>query len=262
MELLATSFTGVFPTHLCNQTIDDMFSTARLECPVNCDNVMKGGDASNDCKGFGSGLCSNYVGWFDRVGNECDVYEEYDDPGCPTYGHLFANLDNIAANDACCYCDGGECLGTCHLTIDKQCANDIAWSVVIDNETIMCDWFEDNDSPGCANTYSRFLKMENVSDPRVSCCHCSGYICEDVSEWRDGRWGKFGTDYYDAEDDAFSCLWYETWDETWDESGCPLYGDKWPDSNGTTASEACCHCRYDSASTPPVCHDYNGWVDE
>jgi len=117
VELLATSFTGVFPTDLCNQTIEDMFSTARLECPVNCDNVMKGGDASNDCKGFGSGLCSNYVGCVDRDGRGCDVHEEYDNPGCPNLGHLHANLDNIAANDACCYCGGGECLGTCHNSV-------------------------------------------------------------------------------------------------------------------------------------------------
>jgi len=258
VELLATSFIGVFPPDLCNQTIEDMFTTTRIECPVNCNNVMEGGDASNDCKGFGSGLCSNYIDWVDRLGNSCDVYEEYENPGCPANGHLHHNSDNIAANDACCYCGGGECLGTCHVTIDKQCTNDMEWSVVIDNETISCDWFEDNDSPGCANTYSRFLQMENVSDPRVSCCHCSGYFCEDVSEWRDGRWGKFGADHYDDDDYVFSCLWYQKWDEP----GCPLYGDKWPDSEGVTANEACCHCGYDSVSIPPLCHDYNGWIDK
>ena len=46
-------------------------------------------------------------------------------------------------------------------------------------------------------------------------------------------------------------MWYEEWDEP----GCPLYGDKWPDGDGVTASEACCHCGYDSLSTPSVCHD-------
>ena len=100
------------------------------------------------------------------------------------------------------------------------------------------------------------LRLALLKELRLS-FNGSSYFCEDVSEWRDGRWGKFDTDYYDADDYVFSCLWYEEWDEP----GCPLYGDKWPDGDGVTASEACCHCGYDSNSTPSVCHDYNGWID-
>ena len=189
-------------------------------------------DATNGCGGFGSGLCSDYNGWVDEYGVGCDWYEDNEDPGCPNDGPFFPNEDGITANNACCYCSGGnvECI-TCYNTTDDECTNDAEWTAIVDNDTISCDWFERNDIPGCSNTYFQFLTMDNVSDPRESCCYCSEYGCQDVYEWHDVRWSEDGYGY------GLGCDWYEYYDEP----GCPNYGDKWPDNDDITAREACCY---------------------
>jgi len=245
VSLLATSFTGALPSDVCNRIIEDSSSTARLECPLKCDSEL------DDCGGFGSS-CYDYKRWVDSNEYGCDVYEYFGDAGCPYLGDCCPNDNGIAANDACCYCDGGEVeCNTCFNTTDKGCTNDAEWIAIFDNETISCDWFEENDMPGCANTYITFLIMDNVSDPRESCCYCSEYGCQDVYGWHDVRRYDYGWGH--------GCDWYEQYDE----AGCPLYGDAWPDDDGITAREACCHCHgYDPASDPPpACYDYNGWVD-
>lgn len=204
----------------------------------------------NDCGGFGFDYCSDYSEWVEEEGYVCELYMDKDEPGCPYDGNE-SSIDGITANEACCYCGGGKC-STCFTTINKGCTNDDEWSAVIGNETISCDWFEDNDEPGCAETYLQFIRMNNVTDPRKSCCHCSEYGCQDLKEWRDGRRNDYGKGY--------GCWWYEKWDQ----HGCPQYGDKWPDiENGITAREACCHCSgYDDTFALPVCYDYNNWVDK
>ena len=230
---------------MCNRIIEDPSSTARLECSLKCDSVF------DDCGGFGS-TCYDSSEWVNSVGYGCDVYESFGDPGCPFLGDCCPNENNITANDACCHCGGGEVeCNACFNTTDKGCTNDVEWTAIVRNETISCDWFEENDMPGCANTYVTFLSMDNVSDPRETCCYCSEYDCQDVYGWHDVRRDDFGWGH--------GCDWYRKWDEP----GCPNYGDRWPDNDGITAREACCHCQeYDPASTPaPACYDYNGWVD-
>ena len=254
VNILATSLTGVFPSDVCSRSIEDPASTIRLECPLNCDSTLKNtipdSGASNDCGGFESGLCSDYIGWGGSFGYGCGTYEIFDDPGCPSFGHLFPDEDGIRANDACCHCGGGECTTTCFNTTDKGCTNDDKWTAIVDNEIVSCDWFEENDEPGCANTYVTFLNMDNVSDPRESCCFCSEY-CQDLYEWLDIRWDGIG----------YSCDWYKEWDEP----GCPLYGYMWSDNDGITAREACCYCRGNdptSAPTSSKCYNYIGWINE
>jgi len=70
VSLLATSFTGIFPSDVCNRSIVDPSSSSRLECPLNCDsvldNVTSDSDASNDLGGFGSSLCSDYDGYINE----------------------------------------------------------------------------------------------------------------------------------------------------------------------------------------------------
>ena len=252
---------------MCNRNIKRAYSieeptgTLRLECPLNCDSVLENvttdSDSSNECGGFGSGLCSDYIGWLSSWGGRCDWYERNDDPGCPVYGDAWANEYGIFANDACCYCGGGECTSTCFNTTDKGCTNDDEWSAIVDNDTVSCDWFERNDEPGCLNTYSQFLSMENVPDPRDSCCYCSNYCFQDLYGWQDARWDSDLYGFDDDDFDGYGCWWYEKWDEP----GCPLYGDLWPDDDGITAREACCHCRGYNSTSPPACYDYNAWVD-
>ena len=79
--------------------------------------------------------------------------------------------------------------------------------------------------------------MDNVSDPRESCCYCSEYGCQNSAGWLDDR--------------GEGCDWYERAYAP----KCAEFEDTWPDENGITAREACCHC------VSPPCYDYNGWVD-
>jgi len=251
------SFTGTFPSDVCNRIIFDPSSTVRLECPLKC---YSGSPtlsyASNDGGGVASDLCSDYDGWIDRYGYGCDWYEARDAPGCPHHGHRYPNEDGIDANEACCHCSV-----ECFNTTNKSCTNDDEWTAIVHNETISCGWFEENDEPGCATTYFSFLLMDDVSDPRESCCYCSEYGCQDDYGWQDVRIynGIYEDDYYDdGYNFGHGCYWYEEWDEP----GCPKYGDTWPDEDGITAREACCHCRgYDPDSAPPACFDYDGWVN-
>lgn len=241
VTLLATSFTGVFPSDICYREIEDPSNVVRLECPMNCDILLENilvddgyESKSNDCGGFGSGICIDYFNYSDDFGRGCDWYEEEALPGCPYQGRG-------TVWEACCYCGGGDC-HTCYNTADKKCMNDDEWTASIDNERISCAWLEDNDKPGCPYMTLQLLSMDNVSDPRESCCHCSEY-CQDLDGWTDDR--------------SYGCTWYEIYDEP----GCPFYGGKWSNSNGISAREACCYCReYDGISAPPVCYDYNEWV--
>jgi len=140
-----------------------------LNSNIALENAIVDDVSSNDCGGFGSGLCSDSSGWVDVWGRECWWFEGNDDPGCPT-NFVFPNGDYVTSKDACCYCGGGECKDTCFSTLDKGCRNDEEWTAIINHEIISCDWFEENDEPGCVKTYYHFLSMDNVSDPRLSCC--------------------------------------------------------------------------------------------
>jgi len=259
VTLLATSLTGIFPSDVCIRSIEDPSSSQRLECPFSCNSTLENmnadSDAPNDCGGFGSGYCVDNVEWYDRTNNEgCNWYEFFDKPGCPDRGDEHPKEDGTTANDACCYCGGGEC-NTCFNTTDVYCTNDVNWTAIVGNKTISCDWFEDNDDPGCANTYIQFLTMDDVSDPRESCCYCSEYGCHNSAGWLDEK--------------GEGCNWYERKYSP----GCPEFEDKWPDENGITAREACCHCVSPPPSPPspspsspsspssPPCYNYIGWVN-
>lgn len=52
--------------------------------------------------------CVDIAGWTDAYGDGCEWYETYDQPGCPSYGDMWANpTTDVTPNQACCYCDGG-----------------------------------------------------------------------------------------------------------------------------------------------------------
>merc|ERR1712038_1179315 len=50
--------------------------------------------------------CEDYPNWQDSYGDGCEWYEEFDLPGCPTYGTNWNGGQGVA-KEACCYCDGG-----------------------------------------------------------------------------------------------------------------------------------------------------------
>ncbi len=288
--ILATAFTGILPSGICSGLVADPSNTVRLECPFRCDDEVNDEGAvhaddhlSNDCRGFGSRLCSDNNTWVDEKHNTCSWYEVEDDPGCPNYGHR-SSSDNITAIEACCYCGGGKC-SSCYNTLDTTCANDHQWTAVIASETISCEWFEENDDPGCAKTLNEFLTMSNVSDPRESCCYCSEYPAPTSSPSLTPTDGPPCFDYIGWLDlYGHGCDWYESYDDP----GCPNDDPNYADSEGITASIACCYCnggwletpsafptssdtpsyKYDPSSTPsltptdgPPCYDYIGWLD-
>eukprot|EP00494_Astrolonche_serrata_P029775 UN30042 len=52
-------------------------------------------------------VCTDYIGWFDSEGKDCDYYEKYE--MCQyDYIHIFENDDGYDGYDACCACGGGE----------------------------------------------------------------------------------------------------------------------------------------------------------
>jgi len=267
VDLLATKFTGVIPNEICKRKLENDAAIVRVECPMSCDWVendegilIGNGNASNDCGGFGSEFCSSNLKWRNfRFNFDCDFVTSVDAPNCPIWG-ISEDDSGFEAYEACCHCGGGIC-ETCYNSTEKECTNDKTWTAIVKNETVSCDWFEDNDLPGCANTYLDFLSIPNVNDPRISCCYCSAY-CQDASGWRDGR-SMWSTKIIVPEDvwNGYSCTFYETFDDP----GCPLLGDRWPDQNNMTAHDACCYCKKNEVSTPSLqdtCKDFSFWEDE
>ena len=84
----------------------------------------------------GSSGCSDVPNWKDSYGDGCDWYENYDSLGCPKYGSSY-NGGMGVAQDACCYCGGGN---------DGGCSDVPNWK---DSYGDGCDWYEKYDSPGC-----------------------------------------------------------------------------------------------------------------
>merc|ERR1712039_481717 len=56
-------------------------------------------------------------------GDGCDWYEANDSPGCPNYGNDYDAGQGVA-QDACCYCGGGNTGTSCSsFTRKNQCNN-------------------------------------------------------------------------------------------------------------------------------------------
>jgi hypothetical protein len=91
--------------------------------------------------------------WVDKDGDGCDLYERYDEPGCPKFGDYGGNMG--PADDNCCYC-----FGTCVDTPD--------W---VDKEGDGCDWYEANENPGCP-VFGDFGGDMGPADD--NCCFCFG----------------------------------------------------------------------------------------
>jgi len=67
--------------------------------------------------------CEDYPNWEDSYGDGCDWYEANDSPGCPNYGNDYDAGQGVA-QDACCYCGGGNTGTSCSsFTRKNQCNN-------------------------------------------------------------------------------------------------------------------------------------------
>uniref|UniRef100_A0A7S2LR02 Uncharacterized protein n=1 Tax=Leptocylindrus danicus TaxID=163516 RepID=A0A7S2LR02_9STRA len=106
--------------------------------------------------------------WF--AGDVGDDALEYDDAStrCGEYG-AWANPVNVAANDACCVCGGGDRTATPSVT-PKPCFDVPDWMDSLDRA---CAWYEihDND-PRCDNFGSLHVNKGFVAND--ACCVCGG----------------------------------------------------------------------------------------
>ena len=82
-----------------------------------------------------------------------------------------------------------------------------------------CDWYEENDYPGCPSSGEYGGNMGSAID---NCCYCYRVPCENTPNWVDK--------------DGDGCDWYEENDYP----GCPSYGNT--GGNMGIANENCCHC--------------------
>jgi len=214
---------------VCNHSIVDPSNFMHLECPLNCDSVLENvtadSDLSNDCGGYGSPACYDYNGWVNEYGYGCDAYEDWDDPGCPFYGDLYPNEDGITLKEACCYCGGGGSMNVPSPTVtpsvtptakpSHQYQPTVTPSVTPTDKP--SHQYEPTVTPSVTPTDKPSYYYEPTVIPSVS------PSCYDYIGW---------VDSYEE-----GCDWYEVYDP-----GCPWYGDLYPNEDGITANEACCHC--------------------
>jgi len=202
-------------------------------------------------------------------GNGCDWYEKNEEPGCPD---TKKNLGDMASPVLhCCYCGGGShtlpptispkpsSSPTSSANPTKFCLDTPNWK---DDEGDGCDWWEDNDEPGCPE-YGWITG--DMGYAKNNCCYCGGgshtlspttftgsptksavpssspTLCTDTEDWYD----------YSGND----CGWYEAMDVP----GCPRYGYlhslEYDDDDDYYYSDRlamhnCCHCKNTIDSTP------------
>ena len=154
-------------------------------------------------------LCTgNTPNWTDAYGFGCDLYEEYDSPGCPWYGDDF-NGTMGSARDNCCYCSSTYSRSPSTSPKPTVSPNPTyGWSPTVspyptygpyptvspttssDPSTTSspslctgntpnwtnaygdgCDWYEEYDLPGCPWLGDRYNGIMGVA--RDNCCYCS-----------------------------------------------------------------------------------------
>jgi len=200
------------------------------------------------------------------LGFGCDLYELYEEPGCPVQGPFWANDDNITGSQACCYCGGGflefppfsstisqvpsykyKPSSTPSLTPTNgpPCYDFIGW---IDSYKDGCEYYEDYDEPGCPD------QGQVSSDDGVlasdACCYCGGGFLEfptvspTTSQIPSNKYepsASPSSKCYDfigwMERHGGTCNLYKDTDDP----GGPNHGDD-ATLDGITANEGCCYC--------------------
>lgn len=130
--------------------------------------------ATNSFESTPPTTCINTPNWTDRFGDGCVFYETADDPGCPKEGNLYAG-EMGAATFHCCYCGGGRRGGgitlppTVYVTTNSPtpCVDTVNWNDGVHG----CDWYEENDGPGCPK-YGDLFGENIMGLARDHCCFC------------------------------------------------------------------------------------------
>eukprot|EP00526_Cylindrotheca_closterium_P006657 CAMPEP_0113625050 /NCGR_PEP_ID=MMETSP0017_2-20120614/12929_1 /TAXON_ID=2856 /ORGANISM="Cylindrotheca closterium" /LENGTH=751 /DNA_ID=CAMNT_0000535131 /DNA_START=180 /DNA_END=2432 /DNA_ORIENTATION=- /assembly_acc=CAM_ASM_000147 len=149
--------------------------------------------------------CQDVPGFYDFCGDGCWWYEEQDSPGCPEWGELIGTIDGdyvetklgineMEANQACCYCGGGISTPsvpeddptsspspeptdeptqtpTAYAT-DPSCVDMAEFEDYFGDN---CKWYQVNDDPLCPlwGSHQGGIGFENVT-AKTACCYCGG----------------------------------------------------------------------------------------
>lgn len=132
--------------------------------------------------------CQDAPDWEDSDGISCSWYVENDREGCPDCGGNWANDAGVDAHSACCWCGGGNdsdggnggSSPTPGPTPDPSpdptpgdgddCQDLRGW---LDSDNYGCEWYEENDAPGCPECGEWWTNSAGV-DANSACCHCGG----------------------------------------------------------------------------------------
>ena len=121
-------------------------------------NLTDGSDDDGGGGGYtnGTSCVDDPVNWVvDIFGSTCQWYFQNEEPGCPNYGED-TGTNGLPANEACCYCGGGACVDAAD------------W---IDNFGTGCQWYVDNDLPGCPS-YGGDTGTNGLT-ANEACCYCA-----------------------------------------------------------------------------------------
>jgi len=206
--------------------------------------------------------CTDYEGYVDTYGDDCQWYAQFDDPGCPVEGNTLGGdgFEDVTSSQACCICGGGgerdptaapgpTTPPTPEATFHgPNCKDYPGWK---DSYKDGCDWYREHDSAGCPTHGQEDggTGFTGISASKA-CCYCGGGTenanpfakpptyaptvfsidnnCQDVPGFQD----------FCGDD----CSWYEGEDSP----GCPEWGDlvgtASSSNNQIEAKVACCYC--------------------
>ena len=99
------------------------------------------------------------AGWIDSYGDGCEWYEQYEQPGCPYWGHVTDPTNGVPATEACCHCKDDS----------DQCSDVPNWK---DAWGGGCDWYT---SPYICDIYSSYPGYGGLTVTQA-CCACGGGV--------------------------------------------------------------------------------------
>ena len=122
-----------------------------------------GADSGSSCcgcrGGYGPRQCNGFPGWYDSIGQTCEVYRRGN--MCDA-SRFYADAMNVSAQEACCHCGGGQRSGDC-VSVD-------GWTDMYGNGcTVYLDVLG-----GFCDLSRRFSSNVSGLSSMEACCHCYG----------------------------------------------------------------------------------------
>ena len=232
-------------------------------------------DTQNNFRSIMAYPCSSYPGCDTPVGGSCSLVGRFSNINSPYNGKPIGSSE---ANNAKVLADNrltvanyrprvNTGVGTCSesnklpfkliLTLDAY-PRETTWTVTDDVGTTVLSGgpYFDSDKEteivieDCLQDSSYTFTINDIWGDGICCSWGSG---DYKLYWNDVLSGS-GGDFGETESITFgSCTDLDGWEgawglkcsfwERWDDPGCPQYGNSFIPSSGTTANEACCHCK-------------------